>query len=78
MYLCEFLLNTQIHIHAGPASSAWYPWQPQWNVVKVVMSMLRLTDRQTDRELALGQGYKAANNYAACSCVCAVSFVLSA
>lgn len=34
------------------------------------MSMLRLTDRQTDRELALGQGYKAANNYAACSCVC--------
>lgn len=32
--------------YSGLGSAAWYPWQPQWNLVKDVMSMLfRKTDR---------------------------------
>lgn len=48
--------------YSGLGSTVWYPWQPQWNLVKDVMSMLfRKTDRQTDFKLAEGQDYKAMN-----------------
>lgn len=47
MSLCIPHIHSHAHTYPGPGNTAWYPWQPQWNVFKVVMSMLSLTDRQT-------------------------------
>ena len=60
MFLYELVL-LQTDMYKGTWQLCLVSWQPQRNFVKVVMSMLILTNRQTDRNLAVGHNYETIN-----------------
>ncbi len=72
MNLCKFVpsLYTLPHTQPGPGSTAWYPWQPQRNVFKVVMSMLSLTDRQAGSWQRARTTKPLTTRLCECRCVC--------